>query len=283
MPLAKQIGTISRTKLSNSAHEAMNSEIYDRILAFTIAALHLESLAPTYKDCIDRESKCVNRVSKSATTDELVAKDNERDHTFQFITSMVATYLVCPDPAMQKAAKKLDALLRAYKELSGKAYSEETAMIDGLLNDMEAVEYKNAAETLNLTSYFTQLKTQNSEYKTLDASRTDEYAARTKTDTNQARKATDDTLDLIVQRVNAFAVIEPTDEINNFIDIVNQIYRKYKDLIAAKGGPSTPTHPDDDKPIPDPEPTPDPEPDPEPTPDPDPENPGGDDDRPVIE
>lgn len=282
MPLAKQIGTISRTKLSNSAHVAMNSEIYDRILAFTVAALHLESLAPTYKECIDRESKCVNRVSKSATTDELVAKDNERDHTFQFITSMVATYLVCPDAAMQKAAKKLDALLRAYKELSNKAYSEETAMIDGLLNDMEAVEYKEAATTLNLTTYFTQLKTQNDEYKTLDASRTDEYAGRVKTDTNNARKATDETLDLIVQRVNAFAVIEPTDEINNFIDIVNQIYRKYKDLIAAKGGPSTPTKPDDDPyPTPDPD---DPDPDPDPTPDPDPENPGGgDDDRPVIE
>lgn len=276
MPLAKQIGTINRTKLSNSAHTGMNTEIYDRILVFTVPVLHLENLAPGYKECIDRESQCVNRISKSVTTDELVAKDAERDKTFQFITSMVATYLVCPDAVMQAAAKQLDAVLRAYKNLYSKAYSEETAMIDGLLNDMEANELKAAATTLNLTTYFTQLKTQNQEYKTLDASRTDEYASHVKTDTSKARKATDETLDLIVQRVNAFAVIEPTDEINNFIDIVNQIYRKYKDLIAAKGGPSTPTQPGDD-----PYPTPDPD-DPSPE-DPDnPDNPG-DDDRPVIE
>ena len=53
MPLAKQIGTINKTKLSNAAHKNMNTEIYDRILVVTIAALHLESLAPGYKECID--------------------------------------------------------------------------------------------------------------------------------------------------------------------------------------------------------------------------------------
>lgn len=273
MPLAKQIGTISRTKLSNSAHTAMNTEIYDRILAFTIAELHLEDLAPGYKQCIDREGKCVNRISKSATTDELVAKDAERDKTYQFITSMVTSYLTCPDAAMQTAAKKLNALLRAYKNLYNKAYSEETAMIDGLLSDLGSPDLEAAATTLNLTVYFAQLKTQNEDYKALDASRTDEYAGRVKTDTSKARKATDDMLDLIVQRVNAYAVLKPTDEINNFIDIVNQIYRKYKDLIAAKGGPSSPSRGNDDT-----DPTPDPTPE-------EPDIPGGgdDDDRPVIE
>ena len=44
-----------------------------------------------------------------------------------------------------------------------------------------------------------------------------------KTDTTKARKATDETLDLIIQRVNAYAVLEPTEAINAFIDTVNQI------------------------------------------------------------
>lgn len=277
MPLAKQIGTIARTNLTNSAHMAMNTEIHDRILAVTVAVLHLETLEPGYKQYLDREGESVNRVTKSATTEQLEAKDAERDKTFQFITSMNGSYLVCPDPQMQAAAKVLDAALKAYKNLYSKAYSEETALIDGLLRDMDDPERKKAATTLHLDTYFTQLKTQNDEYKTLDASRTDEYTARVKTDTSKARKATDETLDLIVQRVNAYAVLEPTDGINNFIDTVNQIYRKYKDLIAAKGGPSTPTHPDD-KPYPTPDPSPE-EPDTPVTPG----DPVGDDDRPVIE
>lgn len=97
--------------------------------------------------------------------------------------------------------------------------------------------------------------------------RTDEYSARVKTDTTKARKATDETLDLIIQRVNAYAVLEPTEAINAFIDTVNQIFRKYKNLIAAKGGPTSPSK-SDDKPYPTPDPAPDPE------------NPGGDSESP---
>lgn len=235
---------MNKTKLSNAAHKNMNTEIYDRIQTVTVAALHLESLAPGYKECIDREGECVNRITKSATTDQLVAKDGERDKTIQFIYSMNGSYLVCPDPALQSAARTVDAVLRAYDKLYSKAYAEETALIDGLLIDLSKPEVATALQTLHLETYVTQLKTQNSEYKTLD---------------------------LVIQRVNAYAVLEPTDVINGFIDTVNQIFRKYKDLIAAKGGPSTPTQPDD-KPYPTPDPTPDPDP-----------SPGGEDDRPVIE
>lgn len=64
-----------------------------------------------------------------------------------------------------------------------------------------------------------------------------------------------------------YAVLEPTEAINAFIDTVNQIFRKYKNLIAAKGGPTSPSKPDD-KPYPTPDPTPEPE------------NPGGDSESP---
>lgn len=274
MAVAKQIGTMNQSRLSNAAHKNMNAEIYDRILAVTVAVLHLESLAPGYKECIDREAECVNRVTKSATTDQLVAKDTERDKTIQFTYSMNNSYLVCPDPVLQAAARTVDAVLRAYDKLCAKAYAEETALIDGLLTDLAKPEVSAALQTLHLDTYVAQMKTQNDEYKALDASRIDEYAARVKTDTSKARKATDTTLDLVIQRVNAYAVLEPTDAINGFIDTVNQIFRKYKDLIAAKGGPSAPSRPDDK-----PYPTPDPTPDPDPAPDP---NPGGGD-RPEIE
>ena len=154
MSLAKQIGSVAKTALTNAGHMNMNNEIYARILDTTVAALHLEALAPGYKECIDREAECVNRVTKSASTAQLEAKDKERD-------------------------------------------------------------------------------------KTLD----------------------------LIQRVNAYAVLEPTEAINAFIDTVNQIFRKYKNLIAAKGGPTSPSKPDD-KPYPTPDPTPEPE------------NPGGDSESP---
>ena len=232
MSLAKQIGSVSKTALTNAGHMNMNNEIYARILDTTVAALHLEALAPGYKECIDREAECVNRVTKSASTALLV-----------------------------------DSVLRAYDKIYAKAYAEETALIDGLLLDLAKADVSEALKTLHLDTYVAQLKTLNDAYKALDITRTDEYSARVKTDTTKARKATDETLDLIIQRVNAYAVLEPTEAINAFIDTVNQIFRKYKNLIAAKGGPTSPSK-SDDKPYPTPDPAPDPE------------NPGGDSESP---
>lgn len=50
MSLAKQIGSVSKTALTNAGHMNMNNEIYARILDTTVAALHLEALAPGYKE-----------------------------------------------------------------------------------------------------------------------------------------------------------------------------------------------------------------------------------------
>ena len=144
MSLAKQIGSVAKPALTNAGHMSMNNEIYARISDATAAALHLEAFAPGYKECIDREAECVNRVTKSASTAQLEAKDLERDKSLR---------------------------------------------------------------------------------------------------------------------------LEPTDAINAFFDSVNQIFRKYKNLIAAKGGPTSPSKPDD-KPYPTPDPTPEPE------------NPGGDSESP---
>ena len=167
----------------------------------------------------------------------------------------------------QRTGEAAQGVLRAYDKIYAKAYAEETALIDGLLLDLAKADVSEALKTLHLDTYVAQLKTLNDAYKALDITRTDEYSARVKTDTTKARKATDETLDLIIQRVNAYAVLEPTEAINAFIDTVNQIFRKYKNLIAAKGGPTSPSK-SDDKPYPTPDPAPDPE------------NPGGDSESP---
>lgn len=205
MSLAKQIGSVSKTALTNAGHMNMNNEIYARILDTTVAALHLEALAPGYKECIDREAECVNRVTKSASTAQLEAKDKERDKTLQFIYSMNGSYKVCPDETLRTPALLVDSVLRAYDKI----YAEETALIDGLLLDLAKADVSEALKTLRLDTYVAQLKTLNDAYKALDITRTDEYSARVKTDTTKARKATDETLDLIIQRVNAYAVLEP--------------------------------------------------------------------------
>lgn len=252
MGTVKQIGTLRKAALTNTAHMNMNTELYDRIMATTPAVLKIETQAPLYRKALDTEGLCVNRISKSAATQPMVEKDAERDKVFSFLNSQINSFMNCPDKTMQQAAAQLEALFNAYPATAEKAYSEETGAIDGLLRDMEGEKMKAAAETLNLTTYFTQLKTLNDEYKAMDAARTDEYASRVKIDTDSARKVVDNLWAEIAQRVNAVAVLEPSDAVNLFIDTVNQIFRKYKDLIAAKGGSSSST-PSENAPVPTPD------------------------------
>ena len=51
----KQIGNIRRAALTNTAHMNLSTELYDRIVVTTPAALNIEKLAPLYKEALDNE------------------------------------------------------------------------------------------------------------------------------------------------------------------------------------------------------------------------------------
>ncbi|WP_099465882.1 DUF6261 family protein [Parabacteroides provencensis] len=244
MEQTKAIGTVSRSRLSNAAHLGMNEEINQRLTPLSVADTKISEMQKTYADAIAREQDCVNRITKSASTEQLEKLDADRDLTFRFMVNIVEAYCICPTEQLQLAAKRLDAIFGAYHALNEKAFSEETAGIDGLLNDLGGDAAKADIELLKLENFVSLLSQQNQDYKDLDRTRTDEYTARVKVETSEARKATDEALDAIVRRVNAMQEMDPTDETAAFIDAVNQIYKKYSDLIAAKAGknkkPDTP-------------------------------------------
>lgn len=232
----KQIGTISRSRLSNPAHLNMNQEIYLRLVPLTVADQKISTMQKVYSKAIDKEQDCVNRITKSANTERLEKLDAERDTTFRFMANTITAYVICPAEELQLAAKRLDAIFSAYRALNEKAFSEETAGIDGLIKDLDGATTKADIKLLHLETFADLLAEQNENYKELDVIRTDEYTARVKVETTEARKATDEALDIIVRRVNALQELEPTGETAAFIDAVNQIYKKYSDLIAAKSG-----------------------------------------------
>ena len=234
MDETKQIGGIKRVALTNNAHMGMNTELYERIMEASPAALKLEALAPLYREALDMEQRCVNRVTKSATTRSMVEKDDQRDKLYSFLRSLVKSFMSYPGAEPQRAAAELDTLFRVHPKVTEKSYVEETAIIDALLRGMENERMKAAAETLNITSYFEKLKELNDEYKALSEERTSEYAARVKVSTESARKVVDGLWARIARRVNAVAELEPSDTVDNFITTVNQIFHEYKILIAAK-------------------------------------------------
>lgn len=236
MATKKRIRNIRKASLTNAAHMSMNTELYERIMEATPAALKLETLAPLYRKALDTEGVCVNRVTKSAATKPMREKDVERGRMFSFVNAVVSSFLTCPDAELRQAAAEVKAVLSAYIKTPWLSFSEETASVFAFLREMESEKMKAAAETLGITTYLAQLKTLNEEYREMAAARIDEYTARVKIGTGSARKVVDDIWADIARRVNAVAELEPSETVDLFIDTVNQIFRDFKNLIAAKGG-----------------------------------------------
>ena len=138
MSLAKQIGSVAKTALTNAGHMSMNNEIYARISDATAAALHLEAIAPGYKECIDREAECVNRVTKSASTAQLEAKDKERDKTLRLE----------PTEAINAFIDTVNQIFRKYKNLIAAKENYEIAMERYLLGDLPGIEMREAQKSL---------------------------------------------------------------------------------------------------------------------------------------
>ena len=245
MVTKKRIRNIRKASLTNAAHMSMNTELYERILEATPAVLRLETLAPLYRKALDTEGVCVNRVLKSAATRPMKEKDTERGRMFSFVNAVVNSFMTCPDAVLRQAAEEVKVVLSAYIKTPWLAFSEETASVDAFLREMENEKLKAAAETLGITTYLTQLKTLNEEYREMSAARIDEYASRVKYSTGSARKVVDDLWADIAHRVNAVAELEPSETVDLFIDTVNQIFRNYKNLIAAKGSSPRAANPEE--------------------------------------
>ena len=102
-------------------------------------------------------------------------------------------------------------------------------------------ENKAAAATLGLTEVVAALQTANATFEESTAARTAEISGRIAQSDLSSGDALDAVNDLykgIVQVVNAYAVVQPTDAVNTFIDSVNGVVEYYSRIAgsSASGG-----------------------------------------------
>ena len=127
----------------------------------------------------------------------------------------------------------------------------------GLTEELEALEEKNAA------------------FAAIDDEKLQEEVERLPQkdiDTEELRKQVDEKYAEIVQTVNAYAIVQPTDAIESFINQMNALISLTKpgsSSGSSSGGSTGGSTDTESEPTPDPEPTPTPDPEPTPTADPD--------------
>jgi cell division protein ZapA (FtsZ GTPase activity inhibitor) len=145
--------------------------------------------------------------------------------------------------------------------------------VAGLLAVLNKEEAKAHIATLNLTEEVAALTEKNADFEAVFNKKLQEEVERLPQkdiDTEELRKQVDEKYAEIVQTVNAYAIVQPTEAIEAFIAQMNALISLTKpgsSSGSSSGGSTSGSTDTEPEPTPDPEPTP--EPDPTPTPDPD--------------
>ena len=122
-----------------------------------------------------------------------------------------------------------------YGNIAKKPLYQETAAITNILQDFRGA-YTADVQTVGLTAWIQELAANNDEFERINRERYNEIAARTELVLKEVRAQVDAAYRAIAERINALAVLEPSETVETFIRKLNVIIKKYNDLLAQQQG-----------------------------------------------
>lgn len=268
--MASQIKSFSFSRLTNGAKVEFLTHVQEKITTVTPEKLKIEALAPVFESALAKFQEIVNRLTAYKSTFNLKGGDQQRDLLVNVLFNVADAHSRNPIEAFRLAAELLLALFAAFRGITRHEYSKETAEIRGLLKKLEGEEYVAALAQLGLTEVREELEAVNQKFHEDMAAKAAEETERlqlTGTDSVVLAEAAYESYKAIVQLVNAYALVSPTEDITKFIDDVNGFVNIYSRVSGNSGkggddgdGSDRPVIPDDDET----------------------DEPGDEDDRPVI-
>ena len=157
------------------------------------------------------------------------------------------------EPAYSQAVAQLAGIVNRQHE-----YSKETAEIKGMLGVLQAEDNQAAVSLLGLDDEVTALAEANAAFEAAFKGKQQEKSTRMDVEDLESEQVVGQANALyeqIVQTVNAYAIVQPTDKLLAFIDDLNGVVGVYADIVdGTTSDGSTP----DGSGSTDPEPTPEP-------------------------
>jgi hypothetical protein len=106
----------------------------------------VSDLLPEFYEGIDLKARLVDAVKGSVYTEELADADRRVDRAIVGINSTVNAALHHPNEAIERAAKAIAILLKAFRgSIEKKSYEEEQAAVKILVNDLQTTYAQQVA------------------------------------------------------------------------------------------------------------------------------------------
>jgi hypothetical protein len=174
-------------------------------------------------------------IRKSATTEQLVEADNDRDIDFRGFVDAVKSALSHFDPAKSEAARRLQIVLDQYGNVARKSYDAETASIYNLVQEMNGAHAADIA-LLGLGDWITRLDADNKAFEVLKNTRYSEEEGKPAFRVRELRKKIDSNYRDMLDRIDASILLNGETQYAAFVNAHNIRVDHYNNIIAQRKG-----------------------------------------------
>jgi hypothetical protein len=167
-----------------------------------------------------KEKKMVDTQTNSDYTAKIVAADHRDDRLLIGIKKIVAIATRHFNPIIVEAAISLQNRLKPFGDIIRKSYEEEAAAIRILLADLQG-EYAEKVDLVGLTPWIMELEIAVTDFERLLQLRNTEQAEKPLERLREVRVDIEATYRNMIERFNAFCIIEEKEVYNEFINQLN--------------------------------------------------------------
>lgn len=240
--MATQIRSFGMSQMTIGSCSDFHSKVLSFITTATPAALYVENQVASYTTAVNTLSSVVNRQRAFIATEAMKGTDRKRDNATGVISNVVNAYLTTPVVEKNAAAHLLSPQLSPYKGIRNHEYSKQTAEVKGMLTMLALPDNKAAITTLGLTGEVEILQTSNIAFEEAFLSKATEMSSRMAQSDVKSADAIAQANELyieIIQIVNAYAIVQPSDEITTFIANINGLVGVYSHISGSSSGSGT--------------------------------------------
>ena len=230
-----EIETLGLKSVSNGAHFVFIESICKRLDSETelLKNEYFKKAADALKAAFNEENRYFALSKKSASTDEILAADADRDTLYSAYYRSVKSFLRVSTADLHTAAKTLWQSFVDYGIKPSMQLERETGAIQNLLADCEQ-KYSAEVAKLGLQTVLASLKTANAKVSELLYSRTTEQSKQVAGALRKARQQSDEAFKQVRKVANAMATLGSAEALKPFADFVNQLIKRYEDEVLPK-------------------------------------------------
>lgn len=224
--------------LRNEEHLQFQNELKALVEQYGASKLGIDSQFNKYLILYSNEMSAINTIRKSATSDQLIAVDDERDEAFRGLSDSVKANLNHRNEIKREAATRLSILFNFYGNIARKPYDEETASIFKLISELKG-SYSAYCTTLDLGEWIADLESKNNEFDALMKNRYSEGAAKFDIEMKATRVEIDTAVRSITTMLDALVLVNGSAAYEPFIREYNARVEKYEKTLVTRQGRNT--------------------------------------------